>query len=354
MPDLAAEIVGAAVPSLKLAMAEFAPDGAWGEGPGYWAYATSYNVVMIAALESALGSDFGLPQAPGFSEMECKYELIPVLQSLYRKGVKICASVPLPYFTCPKLKLGEFIALSRLYDKILIHSPENLDLKYIARLIHLERRISKSDFLRVFTYLKKKIIYTGYVIRESFLKEDASLHKKPLITIHRGGGTTSPDIISSALQAAPLLSRKYQILCIAGPATDNQELKKFKNLMSSKKTVNPVILKKFVPDLCPYFRRSEICVGTGGSTVYELLYLKKKAIVIPYMGAPGRVRVDQLARAHILKDYAGAAIIDYQKLNSESLINEISRLNLDKKISHSVINKEWFRGAEVTARAILC
>ena len=68
MPDLAAEIVGAAVPSLKLAMAEFAPDGAWGEGPGYWAYATSYNVVMIAALESALGSDFGLPQAPGFSE----------------------------------------------------------------------------------------------------------------------------------------------------------------------------------------------------------------------------------------------------------------------------------------------
>ena len=68
MPDLAAQIVGSALQSVKLAMAEFAPDGAWGEGPGYWGYATSYNVLMIAALESALGSDFGLPQAPGFSE----------------------------------------------------------------------------------------------------------------------------------------------------------------------------------------------------------------------------------------------------------------------------------------------
>jgi hypothetical protein len=49
-------------------MADYAPDGGWPEGPGYWGYATMYNVAMIATLESALGSDCGLSAAPGFSE----------------------------------------------------------------------------------------------------------------------------------------------------------------------------------------------------------------------------------------------------------------------------------------------
>ena len=66
-PELAAYVVHQAVQSVQLAMAEFAPDGACGEGPGYWNYATSYNVYMLAGLESALGTDFGLSQFPGFS-----------------------------------------------------------------------------------------------------------------------------------------------------------------------------------------------------------------------------------------------------------------------------------------------
>ena len=33
-------------------MRSFAPDGGWAEGPGYWAYATHYNVFYLAALQS--------------------------------------------------------------------------------------------------------------------------------------------------------------------------------------------------------------------------------------------------------------------------------------------------------------
>lgn len=66
-PGLAAYCVHQALQSVPLAMREFAPDGAWGEGPGYWNYATRYNVYMLAALESALGTDFGLSAFPGFS-----------------------------------------------------------------------------------------------------------------------------------------------------------------------------------------------------------------------------------------------------------------------------------------------
>lgn len=67
-PALAGKILHAAVTSLPRAMNEFRPDGGWGEGPGYWRYATEYNVYMLAALRTALDTDCGLSQMPGFCD----------------------------------------------------------------------------------------------------------------------------------------------------------------------------------------------------------------------------------------------------------------------------------------------
>jgi hypothetical protein len=49
-------------------MGLFSPDGGFEEGPGYWNYATSYNVLFIDALDSALGTDFGMAEMPGFAD----------------------------------------------------------------------------------------------------------------------------------------------------------------------------------------------------------------------------------------------------------------------------------------------
>ena len=54
--------------SIQLAMREFAPDGAWAEGPGYWNYAATYNVAFLGALQTALGTDCGLGDIAGFAE----------------------------------------------------------------------------------------------------------------------------------------------------------------------------------------------------------------------------------------------------------------------------------------------
>lgn len=67
-PDLAGETLHDALESIQLAMAEFAPDGAWKEGPGYWNYATFYNVVFLAGLQTALGTEFGLSQIGKFEQ----------------------------------------------------------------------------------------------------------------------------------------------------------------------------------------------------------------------------------------------------------------------------------------------
>ncbi len=67
-PDLAARTVHNALQNVTYSMAAYAPNGSYPEGPGYWSYGTSYNVLLIAVLESVFGTDFGLTKAPGFDK----------------------------------------------------------------------------------------------------------------------------------------------------------------------------------------------------------------------------------------------------------------------------------------------
>jgi hypothetical protein len=67
-PGLATRTVHNAVRNVVPAMEQYAPEGGYPEGPQYWSYGTTYNVLLVACLESALGSDFGLSAAPGFDK----------------------------------------------------------------------------------------------------------------------------------------------------------------------------------------------------------------------------------------------------------------------------------------------
>lgn len=64
-PEYAKFIVPQAVKSLPKALHAYDPDGAWMEGPGYWHYATRYTAYGLCALQTALGTDFGLSDMPG-------------------------------------------------------------------------------------------------------------------------------------------------------------------------------------------------------------------------------------------------------------------------------------------------
>lgn len=67
-PALAGELLRQARADIGNGLKPYAPDGIYPEGPGYWGYGTSYQVLMIAALETALGTDWDLPQRRGFRE----------------------------------------------------------------------------------------------------------------------------------------------------------------------------------------------------------------------------------------------------------------------------------------------
>lgn len=67
-PALAADLLARSVESARRALASYAPDGGWDEGPAYRDYATQYAVFLVAALESALGDDRALAASPGFAQ----------------------------------------------------------------------------------------------------------------------------------------------------------------------------------------------------------------------------------------------------------------------------------------------
>ncbi len=66
-PEIALTIVPKAIEYLPYALKCYGPDGVWGEGPGYWGYATDYTVYGISAMQTALGSDFNLTKLPGMN-----------------------------------------------------------------------------------------------------------------------------------------------------------------------------------------------------------------------------------------------------------------------------------------------
>ncbi len=65
-PDRAAAVVRRAIVGLPSAMKVYDPDGTYPEGPGYWNYGTSFNVLLISMLESVFKTDFEMSRSSGF------------------------------------------------------------------------------------------------------------------------------------------------------------------------------------------------------------------------------------------------------------------------------------------------
>ncbi len=60
-------VLGTCITAVEKGMWVYAPDGGYEEGPGYWSYGTTYTQVLISALDSACGTNYGLYNSPGFA-----------------------------------------------------------------------------------------------------------------------------------------------------------------------------------------------------------------------------------------------------------------------------------------------
>lgn len=65
-PELAKAILQRAVKNIPTAGEAYGPDGSFAEGPSYWSYGTSFYVIAVEALRTALGNSYGLEKITGF------------------------------------------------------------------------------------------------------------------------------------------------------------------------------------------------------------------------------------------------------------------------------------------------
>ena len=64
--DLARQVLERSLESVRIPMKNYAPQGAYPEGYSYWGFGTTYNVMLIDALQKSFGTDFGLSSQEGF------------------------------------------------------------------------------------------------------------------------------------------------------------------------------------------------------------------------------------------------------------------------------------------------
>lgn len=124
--DAAASTIHRAIANVPRSMASYAPRGSYPEGPSYWSYGTTYNVLLLALLESVLETDFGLEQAPGFDQTGAYPALMTgpsgyafnYADGGFRRGVEPAVHWFASHFHRPDWRIGEKESLQqRLSEK---------------------------------------------------------------------------------------------------------------------------------------------------------------------------------------------------------------------------------------------
>ena len=67
-PEISSNIIDKAIKTIPLAMESYHPDGAYPEGFTYWGYGTGFEVAMLEAMKTSLGTDFGLSNDNAFMQ----------------------------------------------------------------------------------------------------------------------------------------------------------------------------------------------------------------------------------------------------------------------------------------------
>ena len=306
------------------------------------------KAILSAFPES--GPDFLLTAFFPFGRTACGREILPALKKAKAAGAAIYASVPMPYFSHSEKDLERLFYFAGFYDRIFIHCPPGFDLKYMAAAVPFEGRISSARFLEVFKKLKHKLVFTGYVMPGGG-KPGPGPRKGNCILVHRGGGSTSPDIVTCAILAKERLKSALPMTVVAGPASTAPEMRAWRGLIK-KRRIKGVTLLKTADNFFELLSGCEVCAGTAGGTAYETLYWNKKTVLMPFKGSPKAEHSDQLARAAMLKKMAGAIVLDYDTLTPEGLAAA-----LDKAVSAPRPSLKpvpgLFNGATVFARTVL-
>lgn len=288
-----------------------------------------------------------------FGREEAKYEIYPLIKYLKKRihKIKVLASVGYPV---PELNCDDVLKFSGLYDKIFIHTPEDIDPVYVRKFFYMKKWDPKK-YDELLENLREKIVFTGYVTEKTKprknIRKTLGIDSQKFILVSRGSGVYEPKIIPKSLKASQYIENSFFLVC-AGISSGKEKMKVFRRLAGKFGNVR---LVEFLQDFRDYLASCDVSVNMSGYNTYtDLLWFKKKSVTIPLprIFADKRIDPEQMYRGIILKEFLGSSILNLNKLDEKTIASKI-RFQLERKgAARHEIMEEWFNGSENFANEI--
>lgn len=176
-------------------------------------------------------------------------------------------------------------------------------------------------------YPKNKSVVVGLPLRKEILNSKYTKKFDPKL-IYISCGKQGSHIINKALfPIIPKLVEKYTVVHQTGASTltkDSDKARRLKEKLGNKKSRYIFAPYFFAEDSSTYIRSASLIVGRSGAhSVYELMVLGKKAVLIPI---PWVSHDEQFLNAELSRKQIGSTIIEEKNLTPESLYQAITEL----------------------------
>ncbi|HUW24291.1 MAG TPA: UDP-N-acetylglucosamine--N-acetylmuramyl-(pentapeptide) pyrophosphoryl-undecaprenol N-acetylglucosamine transferase [Patescibacteria group bacterium] len=185
---------------------------------------------------------------------------------------------------------------------------------------------------------QEKVVVTGLPIRREILKKGKKLFQNAKKTIYITGGKQGAHVINEAVFAIlPQLLERFNVIHQCGSTTLFNDIKKAREIKENLGDKGEDYLVKeyfFEDEIGSVFRTADFIISRAGAhTVYELLALKKPAILIPIPWASGN---EQEENAKVLVAAGLGIILPQKDLEAGKLWETI--LEFEKNLSSKKVS----------------
>ena len=317
---------------------------------------------FVLQMAQRIQPDIFLTEFFPFGRQDYTPELLPAIHYLHASGCRIYASIGYPCSVDLIDGQNKSLATTRaqiisLYDKLFIHTPENVENIYFQKT--LPTKILRQQYLDFFKAIAGKTVYTGYIVpaRPEQTRQRASLlpqkHGQHTVVVSRGGGAVYPGVIVNAIKAQQLLGDNFRFIIACGPSTSQAEHSLFQLALKKYPSTHTVLLHD-IPDLPYFLQHASTSVSLCGyNTSVQLMRAGIPGIVIPFINPHSPLPSnEQTARALLLRDHAGSTILPYSQLTPTSLARAIHAACTCAKPTQKIPSC-WFNGAANTVKLLL-
>jgi UDP-N-acetylglucosamine--N-acetylmuramyl-(pentapeptide) pyrophosphoryl-undecaprenol N-acetylglucosamine transferase len=214
-------------------------------------------------------------------------------------------------FTCvPMILAAFFLRIPRfLHEQNVVPGLAN---RVLCRMVDT----TFVSFAKSGEYLKGKVLHTGNPIRKKLRAGSGASDRRAddTFSIFVFGGSRGARTINEAVLLLLPFLESYKNTAIYHQ-TGNDDFEKVKQAYSTVKLRHEVF--PFTDEMEKYYSLSDVVIArAGASTIFELSYFKKAAVLVPYPFAAGG---HQWKNAAYVEEIGGAYVISNEELTGEKL-----------------------------------